>query len=173
MTTSVTDDRARFEAWAKDHLSYDPLTGVMTWAKKPNRNIPLGRSVGKANSWGHISFGHFGHTYMVHRVAWLLTFGNWPVGQIDHINGDPADNRLENLRDVDQSTNMENKRHAHSNNKSGFLGVRIDPRKRQQKYKANIKVKGKSRTIGRFYTAEEAHEAYLQAKRLLHEGCTI
>jgi hypothetical protein len=151
-------------------IGYEPDTGRLYWKVKPNRNILAGRTIGRPNSWAHICFGFMGRTWMSHRVAWFLYFGYWPEHQIDHINGDPADNRIENLRDVPQTMNMQNKRRAHKNNESGLLGVSKSERGRTKPWKATIKVDGKSRTLGRFATAEEAHQAYMQAKRQFHAG---
>jgi hypothetical protein len=59
------------------------------------------------------------------------------------------------------------------NNLSGYLGVSISTYKGNTKYVASIKFKDKQHYLGRFNTAIEAHEAYIKAKRLMHEGCTI
>lgn len=154
-------------------IGFNPITGDMWWKEKPNRNIVIGRKIGRPNSWGHFSFGFRGHTWMVHRVAWFLTYGDWPKNQIDHINGDKSDNRITNLRDVPQSINMQNLQGAHKNNESGFLGVSPRGEGRTKQWRACIKIKGKSITIGTFKTKEEAHAAYLGMKRKIHEGCTI
>lgn len=57
-----------------------------------------------------------------HRIIWLLSYGEWPKGVIDHIDGNGFNNKLENLRDVTQSENMRNAR-MKSSNKSGVTGV--------------------------------------------------
>lgn len=113
--------------------------------------------------------------YKAHRVAWALHYGEWPKGAIDHINGDGADNRIANLRDVDTRTNQQNQRRAKSNNSTGWLGVYFAPKGyRRKRFRAGIaRGDGTYWTIGYFATAEEAHAAYVEAKRKLHAGCTI
>lgn len=110
--------------------------------------------------------------YKAHRLAWLSTYGSWPTGDIDHINGVRHDNRIENLRDVDRRTNSQNQKKATSRNKtSGVLGVSWD--KEKQKWAAFITINGKSCRLGRFDTVQEASDAYLEAKRQHHAGCTV
>jgi hypothetical protein len=83
----------------------------------------------------------------------LLTYGSWPVDQIDHINGNTKDNRLENLRDVSNRENLRNQK-IPKNNTSGTLGVSFD--KRKQNYQASIKINGKRKHLGYFKNKEEA-----------------
>src|SRR3546814_1788886 len=67
---------------------------------------------------GHLC-GHVkGIPLLAHRVAWAIHYGEWPNGQIDHINGDPSDNRIANLRDVSA---LENARNAKLDRKSTRL----------------------------------------------------
>ena len=95
--------------------------------------------------------------------------GDWPTTDIDHINGDPADNRIVNLRMVSRGHNLQNQRKPHRDGKSGFLGVYL----KNGKWQSRIMVGGVSHDLGRFSTPEDASAAYLQAKRKLHPGCTI
>ena len=95
--------------------------------------------------------------------------GSWPIGEIDHVNGDRGDNRIANLRDVDHKTNSQNERRARAINTSGFLGVS----KQGNKWQASIRHGGKQLYLGLFAAKEEAHSAYLAAKRLLHAGNTL
>jgi hypothetical protein len=95
--------------------------------------------------------------------------GSWPVGLIDHINGVKSDNRLFNLRVVDETGNSENVRRPNKRNKSGFMGVIWF----QNKWRANITVNKKTKWLGDYATPKEAHAAYLGAKRLHHATCTI
>jgi hypothetical protein len=105
----------------------------------------------------------------VHRLAFLYVTGSWPSGFVDHINGNPLDNRFCNLRDVPKAINCQNLRRALSNNKCGLLGA--SPR--HGKWAATIMSKGVRIHIGTFNTPEEAHAAYVSKKRELHPGCTL
>jgi hypothetical protein len=100
-----------------------------------------------------------------HRLAWLLTYGEWPTSKIDHKNGDRADNRLSNLRLADDHQNAWNGR-PHSDGKSGFKGV-VYLSKRNKPWQARIKFKGKGKSLGYFATAEEAHACYVDAANRL------
>ena len=92
--------------------------------------------------------------------------GEMPRGDVDHIDGDRANNIWANLRDVSHKANLQNRHGAQKNNKSGFLGVH----KRGKKWAASIAVNGRSVSLGRYPTPEDAHHAYLGAKRLLHRA---
>lgn len=108
--------------------------------------------------------------YYAHRMAWLYVHGYWPK-VIDHIDGNQSNNSIANLREVTQPINCENRHGPQSNNKSGFLGVFWE--KRFKVWIAKVTVKKKSIHVGSFKTPEAAHQAYLEAKRKLHAGCTI
>lgn len=112
-----------------------------------------------------------GRRIYAHRLAWLHITGKWPEIEIDHINGDGCDNRAENLRAATRRLNMENRRTAQRNNVIGQLGVSQCPS--TGRYFARIETRGRSIHLGTYDTAEMAHGAYLGAKRLLHNGCTI
>ena len=152
----------------KELLHYDPATGVLTWRVR-SRNTRVGDIAGRLLNGGYRSIGIDRRAYQAHRLAWLWMTGEWPKGDIDHIDGDPLNNRFENLRDVSHGINQQNQNRAHSNNKTGFLGV--SPRGR--KFRAVINVDGKHMHIGLFNTPELAYAAYLAAKRIHHEGNTL
>lgn len=154
----------------RELLHYDPETGVFT--NRTNRQRARAGTVAGAivsNGYRGITLEYY--PFMAHRLVWLYVYGRWPAGTIDHINGDRADNRLENLRDVSHAENMQNLRGPVSRNKSGFLGV--SQLRRNGKWAAFIKLNGKSRNLGSYDTPEDASRAYLIAKRRLHECCTI
>lgn len=155
----------------KELLSYDPDTGVFTWAVNRFR-ARVGMVAGSLHGEGYRKIKLDGIDYLEHRLAWLYVTGAFPQEDTDHINGNRADNRIVNLRDVSRTTNMHNERAPRTNGTSGFLGVSwVSSRK---KWRAKITVGSKRKTIGEFSSPEAAHEAYLNAKRVLHaDGCTI
>jgi HNH endonuclease len=124
-----------------------------------------------ARAKGYVCLRVLGKKCNAHRLAWLITHGSWPIGEIDHIDGDKTNNRIGNLRDVSRDLNSQNQIRAHSRNASGLLGVSLDPVR--GKWIAAIFFGGKKRFLGRFDTPELAHAKYLEAKRMVHPGCTI
>lgn len=152
-------------------FSYDHDTGLFTRKLTTSSRAIAGMVAGSLKKDGRIRITVDSVEYMAHRLAWLYVYGNWPNGVIDHINGDPSDNRLCNLRDVTPEQNSQNKRKATSVSTTGMLGVENE--KNRGLYRAVITISGKKKFIGRFKTAIEAHEAYKVAKREYHEACTI
>lgn len=110
---------------------------------------------GGIHSKGYLKLGFLGKQYLVHRVIWLLNFGNWPIYEIDHINGDRTDNRINNLQDVTTADNGRNKK-IPSTNSSGHIGVIWDSAR--NKWRSELQINGKKKTLGRFDSIEEAIE---------------
>lgn len=141
-------------------LVYENDTGDFRWIKAvPKR--PAGSIAGtdKGNGYRCISIG--GKLYLSHRLAWLYVYGAWPSNNIDHINGDPGDNRISNLRECNQVQNSGNWKKAHKRNKSGYRGVyRIS---HTGKWCATIQIGGRSKYLGCFASPEQASIAYRQA----------
>lgn len=149
-------------------FTLEPEEGVLRNAVKR----PGGSSVGSVAGWQTPDRRwriHVGKNYLAHRLAWLHHYGEWPQYEIDHINGNVADNRLANLRDVPHRTNCENKRRPTAANKLGVQGVIREG----SRFVAHVTCAGSGRRLGTYGSAEEAHAAYLEAKRALHEGCTL
>ena len=89
-----------------------------------------------------------------------------PVGlSVDHVDGNPLNNCLSNLRICSASENMRNRKISRSN-KCGFKGVYKDGK--TPRYRAEIKANGKRYRLGSFQTAGQAHAAYLAAAQRLH-----
>jgi hypothetical protein len=158
----------------RELLDYNPETGIFTRLAHRCAAAPAGSIAGYLNPDGYTWFMVDRETYLAHRLAWLYMTGNWPAGLIDHINGVKTDNRIENLRDVSMSVNKQNARKARSDcrNSGGLAGAYLD-RRYGGKWFSNITVSGRRKHLGYFDTPEEAHAAYLEAKRRLHAGCTI
>lgn len=153
----------------KELLAYDPETGIFTWKLDRNSLVKKGDAAGGVSKFGHIVLRADHKFVLAHRAAWAITHGDWPKTDIDHINGDPADNRIANLRIVSRGHNLQNQRKAHRDSKSGLLGVK----QVGKKWYAKIMAAGVRYELGIFLTPEEASAAYLTAKRKLHPGCTI
>jgi hypothetical protein len=142
-------------ATARSLFDYDAQTGELTWKVSPSIGVKSGRSAGAVNSSGHLQVKIKGKAFSVHRVVWLITHGEWPPTQIDHINRNPADNRLANLRLATHIENCRN-RGAQKNNTSGAKGVR----RRGKRYTAQLRVNGANVFLGGFPSLEEASRAY-------------
>lgn len=151
-------------------LAYDQTTGIFTW-KVARGCAAKGTPAGAVMGNGYIGIRIDGVRYLAHRLAWLLIHGAWPQGEVDHINGNRYDNRIENLRDVPRSLNQQNQTRAQSSNKTGALGVsKADAKGR---FRARIFSNGKQHHLGTFKTVEEASQAYVSAKRQMHQGGVI
>lgn len=159
-------------ALLRELFHYDPQTGVFTRRVKTSSRAKIGVPVGNNSGNGHLQIRFNGARHLAHRLAWLYVYGVWPSKLIDHINGDPKDNRIDNLRDVSASVNAQNQRAATKKNKRAtLLGAHFHVQ--SGKYLAHIRLNGVSRHIGSFETEQEAHEAYVAEKRRVHAGCTI
>lgn len=158
---TLTLDRLR------ELLDYDPATGVFTWkAKHVSRSnrMKIGQPAGCLGVQGYIVVGVAGHTYRAHRLAWFYVHGEWPRRVIDHRNGNRADNRIENLRDVSVTDNNRNVHAARVTSTSGLLGAY----KSGKRWMAQLRVDGRQKHLGTFDTPQEAHERYLAEKQIAH-----
>lgn len=152
----------------RDKVHYDPNTGLFR-RRHTGPGVKAGEIAGSVHANGRIVFNVDQTVYYAHRLAWLYVHGVWPAFDVDHRNGDCQDNRIDNLRAVTRTVNAQNQRRAHSDNKTGLLGVSI----RNGKPCAQITVNRRVIWLGFHATPEAAHQAYLVAKRRAHEGCTI
>lgn len=110
--------------------------GILYWKDKPARWMKRGDIAGTTLKSGHCSVSINGKRFYVHRLIWEIHNGQIPSGMvIDHINGNPGDNRIENLRCVTQQINLLNKR-KQSNNASGITGVGFH--KQRNKWRATF-----------------------------------
>jgi hypothetical protein len=153
----------------RELLSYDKTTGIFTWKIRSAKAVHIGDIAGNTNKFGYVTIGIKKKIYKAHRLAWFHSYGSWPNGLIDHINGRKNDNRLCNLRVVAADGNSQNIQRPNRRNKSGFLGVIWF----QNKWRASITINRKTQWLGDYATPEEAHQVYLEAKRKHHKSCTI
>lgn len=147
----------------REVLEYQPDTGMFFWKKAPSGRLPNQKAGGKDRE-GYIRIRIDNVKYAAHRLAWMYVHGDFPKNFIDHINGIKSDNRICNIRDVTRSENMQNINRPQG--KNAYLGVHL--RKKNSKYQAKIGINGKQINLGDFSTAEEARNAYLDAKKIYH-----
>ena len=102
-------------------FNYDPATGKFTRKQKLARRHVIGEEVGVSTANGYLKCGIGPKEYLLHRLAWFYVYGEWPV-QIDHIDGNPKNNKLSNLRNVTNSENAKNLK-VSKRNSSKILGV--------------------------------------------------
>lgn len=136
-------------------LRYEPETGLIYWIAKGKGKIKK-KAAGTLLHSGYLGICIGSKRWQAHRIAWALHNGAWPKDQIDHINGIKTDNRACNLREATNSQNGKNLGLSKAN-KSGIKGVSFE--KYTGKWKSTIRVDGKSISIGRFSTVEEAQKA--------------
>lgn len=149
----------------KSLLSYDKEIGIFTW-KVPRRNIRVGDVAGCVNAKGYRYIGVKEKLYRSNRLVWFYCYGEWPEFQVDHINGDRLDDRIENLRDVPAQGNQQNRRNGNKNSSSKMLGVSWN--KLSSKWRAQISIGKTTRHIGMFDSEKDAHSAYMEAKKSIH-----
>jgi len=156
----------------KKQLHYDEATGIFTWIVSKNSFMKIGDLAGGINTYGYWIVSIDNKHYMSHRLAWVYINGSCPSHlQVDHINGDKSDNRINNLRLCNAIENQQNIKTCRVITKSRLLGAH--KHSRSNKWSAQIKVNKKYIYIGLFDTPEEAHQAYLNKKRELHPFNTL
>jgi len=146
---------------ARLSLRYEPETGKLFWR---DGHKLAGREAFKSPTfYGYLQGGICGGVVMAHRVIWAIVHGYWPK-QIDHINGVRTDNRLANLREVDDAENRKNTA-LRRDNTSGCHGVRWNTD--LNKWRTEIRINGKSKHIGVYTSKEDAIAARKAAEAAL------
>lgn len=141
------------------YLKYDPESGAITWWRSRHGTKGAGSRAGKADEStnGYRVIGFFGDYYRASHIAWVLTYGEWP-SMIDHINGDRADDRIDNLRESSPRENALNTEKHRNGHLAGTHQTRTGA------WRSQIVVNGKHYHLGTFATAEDAHKEYLDAR---------
>ena len=147
----------------KHLFDYDKETGNLIWKIK-RRGITNGAVGGCTTKEGYRQVSINSKSYLAHRIVFLLHKGYLPK-TLDHINGDRADNRIENLRPVTGNQNQHNRK-LNKNNTSGHKGVSWC--KRKNKWTAAVKLESKRIHLGAFDNLEEAAEVVRAAREELH-----
>lgn len=155
-----TIDTARL----RELYHYDLETGIFINKTGPRCGRPVHRKTPSIGSYVRIriavSPGKY-ERFRAHRLAWQYVYGDIPSGiEVDHINRDPSDNRICNLRLATHAQNTMNQT-VHSNNRIGMKGVSMQ----KGRYRAQIDIAGKTISLGTFDTPEQAHKAYCAAAK--------
>jgi hypothetical protein len=140
------------------HELFEYRDGNLYWKSRPSNNVDTTKPAGSINRNGYVNIKINRIQHKAHRLVFLM-FHDYLPTEIDHIDGNKANNSIENLRVATSSQNNHNKRKV-KNNTSGLKGV--DFRKAHGKWRARIVTNGKQKHLGYFGSAEEAHDAYCQ-----------
>jgi hypothetical protein len=137
----------------KELFLYDKDTGFFVRHKKlgPKKEV-----AGHVATKGHRQIMVDGNLYMAHRLAWLYVNGSFPDKLIDHINRNPDDNRIKNLRQATSSENQQNTK-VRKDNLCGEKGISYS--EKETKWRARISIDGKTFDLGRFKSLESAINA--------------
>jgi hypothetical protein len=154
-------------------LRYEPETGKLFWLPRPREMFKSQRAYSTWNSrfagktalsskhaHGYLIGPVLGKMRKAHRVAWALETGQWPVGDLDHINGCRADNRFANLREATRSENMFNCK-SHRDSTSRFRGVSWN--EADKRWVVGVSVNGRRKHIGRYADEVDAAKAFNDA----------
>lgn len=155
----MTDKKLPSIDYLHKRLRYEPETGKLFW--RDCEDMPMGwlsqhrdnEAFTAKTNLGYKTGGINRRLFKAHRVIWAMCHGHWPEKEIDHINGDRSDNRIENLREADRSGQGKNMAMRHDN-KSGFSGVYFH--KASKKWTAQIYLDGVRVSLGYFKSKEEA-----------------
>jgi HNH endonuclease/AP2 domain len=151
--------------------AFDYVDGKLIWKSKTNKNstrIQIGKEAGYIDNKGYKIVNLDGKAHKYHRIVFLYHHGYLPK-MIDHIDCDRSNNRIENLRECNDSQNQFNKNKT-SKNTTGVKGV--DYRKNNGKYRAQIYNNKKCHNLGYYNTLEEAKEVVEKFRESLHKEFT-
>lgn len=145
---------------ANELFRYDRESGFLV-RKKSRQGVNAGEVAGTYDDKGYVIVCADYRRYKAHRIAWLLEHGDWPKGQIDHVDGDPANNRISNLRDVTGSENNRNRSRC-TRNKSGVVGVQFHAA--SVSWRSSIKAGERKIELGKFCCLLDAAAARKSAE---------
>lgn len=166
------------QEYLRECFDYDPESGALVWKHRPVSHFKneagavsfnsrfAGRPVTNVGKNGYITMSICDHPYLAHRVIWKLVTGRDPVEMIDHIDGNRANNRWENLREATRQQNCMN-RTVGSKSATGVSGVRFEPK--TGRYIVAVSVRNRSVHVGCFDTLDDAIVARKNALAL-HYG---
>jgi hypothetical protein len=151
----------------KEKLHYDQDTGIFTWLINRTKNTKAGDKAGYLMPDGYVRISFNGIKYKSHRLAWLYIYGLWPKDMIDHINGNPSDNRIKNLREATGYENQHNTKKPKTN-KSGVKGISFH--KASGKWQCSIRNNGIKIHLGYFDKFLDAEKVIIEARTKYHNN---
>ena len=147
--------------YLKRILRYEPDTGDWIWLTALSKKIEIGDKAGWRNEeYGYIQLRIDTKLYLGHVLAWFYMTGEWPKGEVDHIDLNKTNDKWLNFRLITHQQNNFNKG-VNINNTSGFKGVSWD--KKSKKFAAYIKLDYKKMHLGYFESKIDAAQAYDRA----------
>jgi len=152
----------------RELFDYNPDVGVLKWKKPRSPRVATGDEAGcvdKSTGYRQVYIGN--KAYYTHRLIWFFVHGYFPEHQVDHINRDRLDNRINNLREVSQSCNNKNTG-LRNDNKSGITGVSWDNNRGQ--WEVKISNNGRQRSLGRYRDFSDAVCARLAGEQCINFG---
>lgn len=146
-------------------LSYDPNTGIFTRLVSLTSAFPVGSSAGRTDKDGYLRITLKRKVYFSHRLAWFYIYAEWPSGNIDHIDMNKKNNKINNLRTASIFENARNKGKL-TTNKCGYKGVAKNSHSKT--WRSTITANKKTIYLGSFRNKEDAAIAYDKAAIRLH-----
>ena len=153
------------QARLKELFVFDEWSGKFFF-RYSRGGFSAGHAAGSPDKDGYILICADYRLYRAHRLVWLWFHGVMPSSQIDHIDLDPSNNRIDNLRQASPGQNNQNRASARKESLSGAMGVKFD--RRRGTWGSRITADYKCTWLGSFKTKEEAEAAYVAAKRRVH-----
>ena len=150
------------QALVKELFDYDFGSGQLIRRKSISKNTKKGDVVGSLSALGYLVTSVSYKTYGVHALIWLWVTGELPEN-VDHINHNTIDNRIENLRNVSKQENNRNRKRPKTNT-SGVMGVAWH--KGSKRWVAYISVDDKRLYLGYFAEFHKAVDARKNAEVL-------
>lgn len=147
-------------------FEYEPETGLLTWRHRQGKAAFNGKLAGKqagsvCGKYRYVTIGEA--KLLVHRIIWAMVHGGWPVGEIDHEDGDPLNNVLSNLRPASPRQNCQNKRCP-----LGIVPLKGVTELPEGGFRARITGPRGRKSLGIYPNAHAAARAYDSAAVVLH-----
>jgi len=144
-------------------LEYNPETGVLVWKQRSGKGGTrwAGKEAGAADTKGRLRVEINSKSYSASHICFAMYYDRWPLNQIDHINRNKLDNRIQNLREATNAENSRNRKRL----TTGYKGVTLH----KGRYIARIGINYEIINLGSFDTPIEASEAY-QAAAIKYHG---